>query len=164
MAALTHLCDFPSIPGFKFQPIDDCSTENEYCKYYSCWDGKVLFISLTSDNINLKNKTISSLPKNNNLKYKKRLIKINHVPLIKQINKCYPNLSKDLNYKIISSLIIISILIYLSNNVFEININEILSSLIISFSTSLLFSLFISFISTTFITNKFLNSKIDKLY
>lgn len=65
---------------------------------------------------------------------------------------------------IISSLIIISILIYLSNNVFEININEILNSLIISFSTSLLFSLFISFISTTFITNKFLNSKIDKLY
>ena len=65
---------------------------------------------------------------------------------------------------IISSLIIIFILIYLSNNVFEIKINEILNSLIISFSTSLLFSLFISFISTTFITNKFLNSKIDKLY
>ena len=65
---------------------------------------------------------------------------------------------------IISSLIIISILVYLSNNVFEININEILNSLIISFSISLLFSLFISFISTTFITNKFLNSKIDKLY
>ena len=65
---------------------------------------------------------------------------------------------------IISSLIIIFILIYLSNNVFEININEILNSLIISFSTSLLFSLFISFISTTLITNKFLNSKIDKLY
>ena len=65
MAALTHLCDFPSIPGFKFQPIDDCSMEKEYCKYYSCWDGKVLFISLishgvgwknTEDNINLKNK------------------------------------------------------------------------------------------------------------
>ena len=65
---------------------------------------------------------------------------------------------------IISSLIIISILVYLSNNVFEININEILNSLIISFSTSLLFSLFISFISTTLITNKFLNSRIDKLY
>tara|TARA_B100000609_G_scaffold184391_1_gene167376 strand:- start:202 stop:1065 length:864 start_codon:yes stop_codon:yes gene_type:complete len=65
---------------------------------------------------------------------------------------------------IISSLIIIFILVYLSNNVFEININEILNSLIISFSTSLLFSLFISFISTTLITNKFLNSKIDKLY
>ena len=65
---------------------------------------------------------------------------------------------------IISSLIIIFILIYLSNNVFEININEILNSLIISFTTSLLFSLFISFMSTTLITNKFLNSKIDKLY
>ena len=65
---------------------------------------------------------------------------------------------------IISSLIIIFIVMYLSNNVFEININEILNSLIISFSTSLLFSLFISFISTTLITNKFLNSRIDKLY
>ncbi len=66
MAALTHLCDFPSIPGFKFQPIDDCSTENEYCKYYSCWDGKVLFISLTSDNINLKNKYQEAILKHNN--------------------------------------------------------------------------------------------------
>ena len=65
---------------------------------------------------------------------------------------------------IISSLIIIFIVMYLSNNIFEININEILNSLIISFSTSLLFSLFISFISTTLITNKFLNSRIDKLY
>ena len=66
MAALTHLCDFPSIPGFKFQPIDDCSMEKEYCKYYSCWDGKVLFISLTSDNINLKDKYQEAILKHNN--------------------------------------------------------------------------------------------------
>ena len=65
---------------------------------------------------------------------------------------------------IISSLTILSILFYLTNNVFEINIYQIQNSLFISFSASLLFSLFISFVSTTFITNKFLNSKIDKLY
>lgn len=65
---------------------------------------------------------------------------------------------------IISSLTILSILFYLTNNVFEINIYQIQNSLLISFSVSLLFSLFISFVSTTFITNKFLNSKIDKLY
>ena len=65
---------------------------------------------------------------------------------------------------IISSLTILSILFYLTNNVFEINIYQIQNSLLISFSASLLFSLFISFVSTTFITNKFLNSKIDKLY
>ena len=65
---------------------------------------------------------------------------------------------------IISSLIILLILYYFSNNIFEINIYQIQSSLIISFSTSLLFSLLISFISTTLITNRFLNSKIDKLY
>ena len=65
---------------------------------------------------------------------------------------------------IISSLTILSIIFYLSNNVFEINIYQIQNSLFISFSASLLFSLFISFVSTTFITNKFLNSKIDKLY
>ena len=65
---------------------------------------------------------------------------------------------------IISSSIVLLIILYLSNNIFEIKLNEILNSLIISFSTSLLFSLFISFTSTTLITNKFLNSKIDKLY
>lgn len=65
---------------------------------------------------------------------------------------------------IISSLIILLILYYFSNNIFEINIYQIQSSLIISFSASLLFSLLISFISTTLITNRFLNSKIDKLY
>ena len=65
---------------------------------------------------------------------------------------------------IISSLIILLILYYFSNNIFEINIYKIRSSLIISFSASLLFSLLISFISTTLITNRFLNSKIDKLY
>lgn len=63
---------------------------------------------LIDENIKLKNKTINSLPRNNSLKHKKRLIKINHVPLIKQITKSYPYLSKDLNYKIISSLIMMS--------------------------------------------------------
>lgn len=75
MAALTHLCDFPSIPGFKFQPTDDSSIEKDNCKYYSCWDGKVLFISLishgvgwknTEDNINLKNKYQEAILKHNN--------------------------------------------------------------------------------------------------
>ena len=65
---------------------------------------------------------------------------------------------------IISSLIILLIIYYFSNNIFEINIYQIRSSLIISFSASLLFSLLISFVSTTLITNRFLNSKIDKLY
>lgn len=63
---------------------------------------------LTDENIKLKNKIINSLPKNNSLKHKKKLIKINHVPLIKQISKSYPYLSKNLNYKIISSLIMMS--------------------------------------------------------
>ena len=65
---------------------------------------------------------------------------------------------------ILSSIIILSILVYISNNFFEIDLYQIKNSLFISFLTSFLFSLIISFVSTTFITNKFLNSKIDKLY
>ena len=34
MAALTHLCTFPQFPGLNFQPIDDFSIDNEFCKYY----------------------------------------------------------------------------------------------------------------------------------
>ena len=50
MAALSHQCELSSIPGFKFQPIDDFTVDEEYCNYYPCWDGKVLFISLSTPN------------------------------------------------------------------------------------------------------------------
>ncbi len=66
MAALSHQCELSSIPGFKFQPMDDFIVDEEYCNYYPCWDGKVLFISLTDDNINLKNKYQEAILKHNN--------------------------------------------------------------------------------------------------
>ena len=67
MAALSHQCKLSSIPGFKFQPIDDFTIDKEYCNYYPCWDGKVLFISLTDDNNNnLKNKYQEAILKHNN--------------------------------------------------------------------------------------------------
>ena len=64
--------------------------------------------SFTEENIELRNQKINSFPKKNTTKSKKKEIKINHVPLIKQIKKNYPYLSKDLNNKIISSLIMMS--------------------------------------------------------
>jgi dUTP pyrophosphatase len=50
MAALTNVCKLYSIPGFNFKYINDFSIDKKYCKYYPCWDGKVLFISLVSSN------------------------------------------------------------------------------------------------------------------
>ena len=66
MAALSNTCELSSIPGFKFQPVDDFTVDKEYCQYYPCWNGKVLFISLTSDNINLKQKYQEAILKHNN--------------------------------------------------------------------------------------------------
>ena len=65
---------------------------------------------------------------------------------------------------IISSIIFVSIIIYFNLNYFKIDLSIIKNSIIISVSTSFLLSFLISFISTNFITSKFLNSKIDKLY
>ncbi len=65
---------------------------------------------------------------------------------------------------IISSIIFVSIIIYFNLNYFNIDLLIIKNSIIISVSTSFLLSFLISFISTNFITSKFLNSKIDKLY
>jgi dUTP pyrophosphatase len=66
MAALNNTCNLYSIPGFKFQPIDDFTVDEEYSKYYPCWDGKVLFISLTSDDKNIKQKYQEAIIKHNN--------------------------------------------------------------------------------------------------
>ena len=65
---------------------------------------------------------------------------------------------------VISSALFVSIIIYLNLNYFNINLSVIQNSTIISVSGSFLISFLISYLSTNFITTKFLNSKIDKLY
>ena len=65
---------------------------------------------------------------------------------------------------VISSALFVSIIIYLNLNYFNINLSVIQNSIIISVSGSFLISFLISYLSTNFITTKFLNSKIDKLY
>lgn len=47
-------------------------------------------------------------PKKNSPLSRKKLVKINHIFDLKNIIKIYPNLSKELNYKIISSFIMMS--------------------------------------------------------
>ena len=65
---------------------------------------------------------------------------------------------------IISSLLFVSIVYYLNSNYFEIDLLSIKNSFLISIAIAFILSFLISIISTNFITSKFLNSKIDKLY
>ena len=65
---------------------------------------------------------------------------------------------------IISSLLFVSITYYLNSNYFDINLLSIKNSFFISIGIAFILSFLISIISTNFITSRFLNSKIDKLY
>ena len=65
---------------------------------------------------------------------------------------------------IISSLLFISVVYYLNSNYFEIDLLLIKNSFLISIAIAFILSFLISIVSTNFITSKFLNSKIDKLY
>ena len=65
---------------------------------------------------------------------------------------------------IISSLLFVSVVYYLNSNYFEIDLLLIKNSFLISIAIAFILSFLISVISTNFITSKFLNSKIDKLY
>ena len=65
---------------------------------------------------------------------------------------------------IISSLLFISLVYYLNSNYFELDLLLIKNSFLISIAIAFILSFLISIVSTNFITSKFLNSKIDKLY
>ena len=65
---------------------------------------------------------------------------------------------------IISSLLFVSVLYYLNSNYFQIDLLLIKNSFLISIAIAFILSFLISIVSTNFITSKFLNSKIDKLY
>ena len=53
---------------------------------------------------------------------------------------------------------------YLNSNYFQIDLLLIKNSFLISITIVFILSFLISIVSTNFITSKFLNSKIDKLY
>ena len=65
---------------------------------------------------------------------------------------------------IISSLLFVSVVYYLNLNYFQIDLLLIKNSFLISIAIAFILSFLISIVSTNFITSKFLNSKIDKLY
>ena len=65
---------------------------------------------------------------------------------------------------IISSLFFVSTAYYLNTNYFEIKLLSIKNSFLISIAVAFILSLLISVLSTNYITSRFLNSKIDKLY
>ena len=65
---------------------------------------------------------------------------------------------------IISSLLFVSVVYYLNSSYFEIDLLLIKKSFLISIAIAFILSFLISIVSTNFITSKFLNSKIDKLY
>ena len=64
----------------------------------------------------------------------------------------------------ISSLFFVSTAYYLNTNYFEIKLLSIKNSFLISIAVAFILSLLISVLSTNYITSRFLNSKIDKLY
>ena len=65
---------------------------------------------------------------------------------------------------IIASLLFVSVVYYINSNYFQIDLLLIKNSFLISIAIAFILSFLISIISTNFITSKFLNSKIDKLY
>ena len=65
---------------------------------------------------------------------------------------------------LLSSLIFGTIIYYLNINYFNIDIIVMKNSILFSIGSAFLLSFLISFISTYFITTRYLNSRIDKLY
>ena len=65
---------------------------------------------------------------------------------------------------IIASLLFVSVVYYINSNYFQIDLLLIKNSFLISIAIAFILSFLISIVSTNFITSKFLNSKIDKLY
>ena len=65
---------------------------------------------------------------------------------------------------IISSLLFVSVVYYINSNYFQIDLLLIKNSFLISIAIAFILSFLISIVSTNFITSKFLNSKIDKIY
>ena len=65
---------------------------------------------------------------------------------------------------IISSLLFVSVVYYINSNYFQTDLLLIKNSFLISIAIAFILSFLISIVSTNFITSKFLNSKIDKLY
>ncbi len=65
---------------------------------------------------------------------------------------------------LLSSIIILGLLYYLKNNFYDFSFKNIAESLAISGLISFLVCIIISYVSTSIITGKFINSKIDNLY
>ena len=65
---------------------------------------------------------------------------------------------------LLSSLIFLGLLYYLKNNFYDFSFKNIAESLAISGLISFLVCIIISYVSTSIITGKFINSKIDNLY
>ena len=65
---------------------------------------------------------------------------------------------------IFSSMIFLGLLYYLKNNFYDFSFKNIAESLAISGLISFLVCIIISYVSTSIITGKFINSKIDNLY
>ena len=65
---------------------------------------------------------------------------------------------------LLSSMIFLGLLYYLKNNFYDFSFKNIAESLAISGLISFVVCIIISYVSTSIITGKFINSKIDKLY
>lgn len=65
---------------------------------------------------------------------------------------------------LLSSIIFLGLLYYLKNNFYDFSFKNIAESLVISGLISFVVCIFISYVSTSIITGKFINSKIDNLY
>ena len=65
---------------------------------------------------------------------------------------------------LLSSIIFLGLLYYLKNNFYDFSFKNIAESLGISGLISFVVCIIISYVSTSIITGKFINSKIDKLY
>tara|TARA_Y200000002_G_scaffold1084_1_gene1079 strand:+ start:4783 stop:5646 length:864 start_codon:yes stop_codon:yes gene_type:complete len=65
---------------------------------------------------------------------------------------------------LLSSIIFLGLLYYLKNNFYDFSFKNIAESLAISGLISFLVCIIISYVSTSIITGKFINSKIDNLY
>ena len=61
-------------------------------------------------------------------------------------------------------MIFLGLLYYLKNNFYDFSFKNIAESLAISGLISFIVCIFISYVSTSIITGKFINSKIDNLY
>ncbi len=65
---------------------------------------------------------------------------------------------------LLSSMIFLGLLYYLKNNFYDFSFKNIAESLVISGLISFVVCIIISYVSTSIITGKFINSKIDNLY